>query len=58
MQRNRSASNINGAKQGMVIRGEDATDPVLVVVHGGPGMPDDFLTRNYPINIEVLVTVV
>jgi pimeloyl-ACP methyl ester carboxylesterase len=49
---------INGVQQGMVIRGEDVTNPVLLVVHGGPGMPDYFLTRRYPVGIEDLVTVV
>jgi pimeloyl-ACP methyl ester carboxylesterase len=49
---------INGVQQGMVIRGEHVTNPVLLVVHGGPGMPDYFLTRRYPVGIEDLVTVV
>jgi pimeloyl-ACP methyl ester carboxylesterase len=49
---------INGVQQGMVIRGEDATNPVLLVVHGGPGMPDYFLTRRYPVHLEDLCTVV
>jgi pimeloyl-ACP methyl ester carboxylesterase len=49
---------INGVQQGMFIRGKDVTNPVLLVVHGGPGMPDYFLTRNYPIDIEDLFTVV
>jgi pimeloyl-ACP methyl ester carboxylesterase len=49
---------INGVRQGLVIRGEDVTNPVLLVVHGGPGMPDYFLTRRYPVGIEDLVTVV
>lgn len=49
---------INGVQQGMVIRGKDVTNPVLLVVHGGPGLPDYFLTRSYPIDIEDLVTVV
>jgi pimeloyl-ACP methyl ester carboxylesterase len=49
---------INGVRQGMVIRGEDVTNPVLLLVHGGPGLPDYFLTQRYPIDIEDLVTVV
>jgi pimeloyl-ACP methyl ester carboxylesterase len=49
---------INGVQQGMFVRGRDVTNPVLLVVHGGPGMPDYFLTRDYPIDIEDLVTVV
>jgi pimeloyl-ACP methyl ester carboxylesterase len=48
---------INGVPQGMFLRGEDATNPVLLVVHGGPGMPDYFLTRKYPVGIEDLLTI-
>jgi pimeloyl-ACP methyl ester carboxylesterase len=36
---------INGARQGMFIRGRDVTKPVLLFVHGGPGMPEYFLDR-------------
>lgn len=32
--------NINGVKQGMFIKGMNKTKPVLLLVHGGPGMPD------------------
>jgi pimeloyl-ACP methyl ester carboxylesterase len=49
---------INGVKQGMVIRGENTANPVLLVVHGGPGMPDYFLTDQYPTQLEDLFTVV
>jgi pimeloyl-ACP methyl ester carboxylesterase len=49
---------INGVQQGMIVRGEDVTNPVLLVVHGGPGMPDYFLTRRYPVHLEDLCTVV
>ena len=49
---------INGVKQGMVIRGENAANPVLLVLHGGPGMPDYVLTEQYPTAMEDLFTVV
>jgi pimeloyl-ACP methyl ester carboxylesterase len=49
---------INGARQGMVIRGMDASNPVLLWVHGGPGMPDYPLTQQYPTDLEDLFTVV
>lgn len=49
---------INGVQQGMVIRGQDASNPVLLWVHGGPGMPDYPLTQEYPTDIEDLFTVV
>ncbi len=49
---------INGVQQGMVIRGEDSANPVLLWVHGGPGMPDYPLTQQYPTDVEDLFTVV
>jgi pimeloyl-ACP methyl ester carboxylesterase len=49
---------VNGVQQGMVIRGEDASNPVLLWVHGGPGMPDYPLTQQYPTDLEDLFTVV
>jgi len=49
---------INGVQQGMVIRGEDISNPVLLWVHGGPGMPDYPLTQRYPTGLEDLFTVV
>lgn len=49
---------INGVEQGMVIRGQDTSNPVLLWVHGGPGMPDYPLTQQYPSDLEDLFTVV
>lgn len=53
---------INGVRQGMVIRGKRSTNPILLWVpgwvHGGPGMPDYPLTRRYPPGIEDSVTIV
>ncbi len=49
---------INGVQQGMVIRGEDTANPVLLWVHGGPGMPDYPLTQQYPTDLTGLFTVV
>ena len=49
---------INGVRNGMVIRGKDASNPVLLWVHGGPGMPDYPLTQQYPTGLEDLVTIV
>ncbi len=34
---------INGAEQGMIIRGKDYRNPVILFLHGGPGMPEYFL---------------
>lgn len=49
---------INGVQQGMVIRSKNASNPVLLWVHGGPGMPDYVLTQQYPADVEDLFTVV
>ncbi len=49
---------INGVRQGMFIKGRDATGPVLLFVHGGTGMPEHFLTRRYPTGLDGDFTVV
>lgn len=49
--------NINGVKQGMFIKGKNTTNPVLLLVHGGPGMPEYFLTENYSNKLEEYFTV-
>ena len=48
---------INGVKQGMFIQREDDAKPVLLFLHGGPGMPEFFLTRRYPTGLEEYFTV-
>ena len=48
----KSIVNINGVEQGMFIKSKDATNPVLLYLHGG--MPDYFLTQSYP---QVLKTI-
>jgi pimeloyl-ACP methyl ester carboxylesterase len=48
--------NINGVEQGMFIKSKDATNPVLLYLHGG--LPDYFLTRKYPTGLEDYFTVV
>jgi len=42
--------NVNGVEQGMFIKGRDIHKPVLLYLHGG--MPDYFLTRQYPTTLE------
>jgi pimeloyl-ACP methyl ester carboxylesterase len=49
---------INGVAQGMFIKGENRSNPVLLWVHGGPGLPDYFLGEQYPTGLEDLFTVV
>lgn len=50
--------NINGLEQGMFIQSRDATNPVLLFLHGGPGMPEYILTKKYPTGLEDHFTVV
>jgi pimeloyl-ACP methyl ester carboxylesterase len=47
---------INGVDQGMFIKGRDIGNPVLLYLHGG--MPDYFLTEDYPTGLEDYFTVV
>ena len=50
--------NINGVEQGMFIKGKNINNPVLLFVHGGPGMPEYWLTQQYPTGLEDHFTVV
>ncbi len=49
---------INGFEMGMFIRSADAENPVLLFLHGGPGMPEYFLEEKYPTGLEKYFTVV
>jgi pimeloyl-ACP methyl ester carboxylesterase len=49
---------INGVKMGMMIKSKDISNPVLLFVHGGPGMPEYFLTEDYATGLEDYFTVV
>ena len=49
---------INGVAQGMFIKSKDSRNPVLLFVHGGPGMPEYWLTQRYPTGLEDHFTVV
>ena len=48
--------NIDGVEQGMFIKSKDATHPVLLYLHGG--MPEYFLSLQYPTGLEDYFTVV
>lgn len=48
---------INGIRQGMFIKGENRHNPVLLFVHGGPGMPEYFLAEKYNTDLEKYFTV-
>ncbi len=49
---------INGIDQGMFIKSKDIRNPVLLFVHGGPGMPEYWLTQRHPTGLEEHFTVV
>lgn len=48
---------INGMKQGMFIKGKNANNPLLLFLHGGPGMPEYAISRCYPNILEEYFTV-
>ncbi|MCA0390069.1 MAG: alpha/beta hydrolase [Bacteroidetes bacterium] len=49
--------NIGNTRQGMFIVGESINNPVLLFLHGGPGMPTFFLEKQYPTGLEQHFTV-
>jgi len=49
---------INVVEQGMFIKSKNIHNPVLLFVHGGPGMPAYWLTQRYPTGLEDHFTVV
>ncbi len=49
---------INGIRQGMIIQSANPANPVLLFLHGGPGMPEFFLNDSYPNGLEQDFTVV
>ena len=49
---------VNGLRQGMFIQSVDSTHPVLLFLHGGPGMPEFFLDGTHPTGLEQDFTVV
>lgn len=48
---------IGGVSQGMFIRGKNINNPVLLFLHGGPGMPEYFLSEKYQTGLEDMFTV-
>ncbi len=48
---------IGGIEQGMFIKGKSADNPVMLFVHGGPGMPEYFLAETYDTGLEDRFTV-
>lgn len=44
--------NIGGIRQGMIIKGNDKGNPVLLFLSGGPGIPEYLLEHQYPTSLE------
>lgn len=49
---------INGLRQGMIIQSTDLGNPVLLFLHGGPGMPAFLFTDTHPTRLARHFTVV
>lgn len=49
---------INGVEMGMIIKAKDVNKPVLLFLHGGPGLPEYWLNQAYPSGLEDHFTVV
>lgn len=43
---------IGGIRQGMIIKGNDTGNPILLFLSGGPGIPEYFLDYQYPTFLE------
>jgi pimeloyl-ACP methyl ester carboxylesterase len=43
---------INGIKLGMFIKGNNINNPILLFLHGGPGMPEYGFTQKHPTHLE------
>lgn len=48
---------VNGADQGLFLESRNSDNPVLLFLHGGPGMPAFWMTRQYPTGLEESFTV-
>ncbi len=49
---------INGVEMGMIIKSQNIKNPVLLFVHGGPGMPEYWLNASHPSRLDERFTVV
>ena len=48
---------INGLEQGMFLQVREPGSPVLLFLHGGPGMPEFWLTQRHPTRLHEAFTV-
>ena len=54
----RVAVEIGGIPQSMIIQSADPANPVLLFLHGGPGMPEFFMELDHPTGLERHFTMV
>ena len=54
----RGSVRIGGISQGMIIQSADPVNPVLLFLHGGPGMTEFFMEQDYPTGLERHFTMV
>jgi pimeloyl-ACP methyl ester carboxylesterase len=54
----RVTAKIGGIPQGMIIQSVDPANPVLLFLHGGPGMTEFFMEQDYPTGLEQHFTMV
>jgi pimeloyl-ACP methyl ester carboxylesterase len=51
-------ANLGGTQQSILIRGVDSKNPLLLFLHGGPGMPTMYLAHDFQRELESNFTVV
>jgi hypothetical protein len=49
---------IGGVAQTMILQSADPANPVLLFLHGGPGMPEFFMEQEHPSGLATHVTLV
>lgn len=54
----RVAVKIGGISQGMIIQSADPASPVMLFLHGGPGMTEFFMEQDYPTGLDRHFTMV
>jgi len=53
-----STARLGGARQSLLIRGDHVSNPVVLFLHGGPGMPSMYLAHDFQPALEPDFTVV
>lgn len=48
---------IGGIEQGMILRGKNIENPVVLFLHGGPGSPEYMMTQRHPLPLDEFATI-